>query len=202
MHVRLYRDGIADALSADPRFRVAGTAGSLEEAERLLAALDRLPDVMLVDLGLPDGAAAARTWSSTVSVVALAVRESDDEVLSWASAGVAGLVSRNATLPELLDAVDGATRDELHTSPALAAALLRRVAALAGEHTHDGPALTRRERQIVALIDRGLSNKEIAGALHIEVTTVKNHVHHILEKLQVVGRAEAVSVARARGDLV
>jgi two-component system nitrate/nitrite response regulator NarL len=53
----------------------------------------------------------------------------------------------------------------------------------------------------VALIDRGLSNKEIASALHIEVTTVKNHVHHILEKLQVVGRAEAVSAARARGEL-
>jgi two-component system, NarL family, nitrate/nitrite response regulator NarL len=202
MHVRLYRDGIADAVSADPRFCLVGTASSPKEAEQRIVALDRPPDVMLVDLGLPDGAAVARAWSSTVSVVALAVPESDDEVLSWASAGVAGLVSRNATLPELLDAIDGATRDELHTSPAVASALLRRVVALAGEQTHDGPALTGRERQIVGLIDRGLSNKEIAGALHIEVTTVKNHVHHILEKMQVVSRAEAVSVARARGDLV
>src|SRR3954468_23497168 len=94
VHVRLYRDGIADALAADPRFRLVGTAGSLAEAERQLDALDRVPDVLLVDLGLPDGAGAARAihaGSSTVSIVALAVRESDEEILSWAAAGVVGL---------------------------------------------------------------------------------------------------------------
>jgi ATP/maltotriose-dependent transcriptional regulator MalT len=88
------------------------------------------------------------------------------------------------------------------TSPAVAAVLLRRVAALGGERgAGDGPALTRRERQIVGLIGRGLSNKEIAGTLRIELPTVKNHVHNILEKLRVERRAEAVSVARARGEL-
>ena len=204
MHVRLYRDGIVDALSGDPRFRLVGTAGSLAEAERRLDRLDREPDVLLVDLGLPDGAGAARALrarSPTTGIVALAVAESDDEILSWAAAGVAGLVSREATLDELLDAVEGATRDELRTSPAVASALLRRVVALAGEQPVNGPALTRREREIVVLIDQGLSNKEIAGALQIEVTTVKNHVHNILEKLHVVGRAEAVTAARARGEL-
>jgi ATP/maltotriose-dependent transcriptional regulator MalT len=76
------------------------------------------------------------------------------------------------------------------------------VAAVAREHRDDDrPALTRREREILGLIGRGLSNKEIAGSLRIELPTVKNHVHNILEKLRVTGRAEAVSAARARGEI-
>jgi ATP/maltotriose-dependent transcriptional regulator MalT len=82
------------------------------------------------------------------------------------------------------------------------AVLLRRVASLGTERrVDDRSGLTRRERQIVGLIGRGLSNKEIAGALRIEVPTVKNHVHNILEKLHVHRRAEAVTAARARGEL-
>src|SRR5881296_1366294 len=84
-------------------------------------------------------------------------------------------------------------------SPRVAACLLRRVAALAAGHGGDLPRaqLTNREREIVRLIDNGLSNKEIARALGIEVATVKNHVHNILEKLQVHRRGEAA--ARVRG---
>jgi len=65
----------------------------------------------------------------------------------------------------------------------------------------DGPALTPREREIVRLIGDGLSNKAIAHTLHIELATVKNHVHNILDKLSVDKRTEAVAVARARGEL-
>lgn len=205
VHVRLYRDGIADALDRDARFRLAGTAGSLDDAQEQLDLVQQPPDVVLVDLGLPEGAGAARVLRSaspTTSIVALAVREADEEILSWAEAGVAGLVSRDATLAELLDAVDGAARNEVHTSPAVAGVLLRRVASLAGQRPAvDLPALTRREREVLGLIDRGLSNKEIAGLLRLEVPTVKNHVHNILEKLHVVRRAEAVAVARERGEL-
>ena len=203
--VRLYRDGIADALVRDPRFRVAGGAATLEEACTQLGRLGRLPDVALVDLGLPEGAGATRAlcagWPG-VSIVALAVPEADEEVLRLAEAGVAGLVTREASLAEVLDAVAAAARREVLTSPAVTAVLLRRVAALGGgRQAGAGPGLTRRERQIVGLIGRGLSNKEIAGTLRIEVPTVKNHVHNILEKLHVHRRAEAVTAARARGEL-
>jgi ATP/maltotriose-dependent transcriptional regulator MalT len=82
------------------------------------------------------------------------------------------------------------------------AVLLRRVASLAGGPAPEaGPALTRREREIVCLIGKGLSNKEIADSLRIELPTVKNHVHNILEKLRVHRRADAVAAARARGEL-
>jgi DNA-binding NarL/FixJ family response regulator len=203
--VRLYRDGIVDALERDSRFRLVGSAGALDGARDQFDALPRPPSVALVDIGLPEGAAATRVLRSGwpgVSIVALAVPETDEQVLQLAEAGVAGIVTREATLAEVLDAVAAAARREVLTSPGVSAVLLRRVAALAGDRSAGaGPTLTRRERQIVGLIGRGLSNKEIAGALRIELPTVKNHVHHILEKLRVERRGEAVSVARARGEL-
>jgi len=203
--VRLYRDGIADALARDVRFRVVGRAGALEDAQDQLCRFRDAPKVTLVDLALPEGAGAIRllrrSWPS-MSIVALAVPEAADEIVQLAEAGVDGLVTQDASLAEVLDAVAAAVRNEALTSPAVAAVLLRRVASLAGEHRAvDGAVLTRREREIVALIGHGLSNKEIAGTLQIELSTVKNHVHHILEKLQVRRRAEAVSAARTRGGL-
>jgi len=203
--VRLYRDGIADALRRDDRFRLVGTAASLEDAEQSLRHLVRAPDVTLVDVELPEGAAVARVlragWPSA-GIVVLAVREAVEDILSWAEAGVSGIVSREATLAELLDAVEAAARAEVITSPAVTAVLLRRVASLAGTRSGgEGPALTRRERQIVRLLARGLSNKEIASELRLEVPTVKNHVHNILEKLRVAHRADAAAAALARGEL-
>jgi DNA-binding NarL/FixJ family response regulator len=204
--VRLYRDGIVDALRRDARFRVAGSASSLRTAREQLQSLTSAPHVALVDLDVGEGAAVVRAlhelWP-TLSIVALAVREADEDVVAWAEAGVSGLVSRDATLAELLDAVDAAVKDEVLCSPAVAAALLRRVASLSGERgSGTGHALTRREREIVRLIGDGLSNKEIALTLRIELATVKNHVHNILEKLGVNRRTKVVAAAHARGELI
>jgi two-component system nitrate/nitrite response regulator NarL len=203
--VRLYRDGIADALRKDGRFCVVGSAESFESADAQLAALRRPPDVALVDVGVPDGTHTARAlrraWPQT-RIVALAVREVDEDVVAWVEAGVSGLVSRDATLAELLDAIEAATHDEVLTTPSVTAALFRRVAALADVHTNGGAAvLTRREREIVRLIDEGLSNKEIAASLRIQLATVKNHVHHILVKLGVQRRAEAAALIRASDSI-
>jgi DNA-binding NarL/FixJ family response regulator len=90
------------------------------------------------------------------------------------------------------------------TTPTVTALLLRRVASLTGRDARgspDGPPLTRREREIVPLMGRGLSNKEIARYLRIELATVKNHVHNILEKLRVAHRIDAAPAALARGEL-
>jgi two-component system, NarL family, nitrate/nitrite response regulator NarL len=203
--VRLYRDGIADAVARDARFRTVGTAASLAEAREQLARLERPPDVALIDLGVAERAADVHELNAecpSTRIVALAVRDAEEDIVSWADLGVAGLVSRDATIAELLDALEAAARDEALVSPATAGTLLRRVAALARSQGADGgPALTRREREVVRLIGDGLSNKEIAGSLRIELPTVKNHVHNVLEKLQVATRGEAFSAARARGEL-
>jgi two-component system, NarL family, nitrate/nitrite response regulator NarL len=133
-------------------------------------------------------------------VVALGVSEDPDEVLECAEAGVAGYVSRRATVEDLVKTIEGVERGELCCSPRMAAEMFHRVAALAaGQAAARLFPLTVREQAIVQLISRGLSNKEIAHALSIEVATVKTHVHHILEKLGVPRRA-AVAAWVGRDD--
>jgi two-component system nitrate/nitrite response regulator NarL len=199
--IRLYRDGLADALARREALHVAGTAASREDA---IAFLDTShPDVVLVDMAMLDGHATAQALLEHMPdtrVVALAVPELERDVLSCAELGVAGLVPRDASLDELVATLECAARGEVRCSPRMAAAILRRLAKLATEH---GAArldvlLTSRESEIIELIDRGLSNKEIARRLGIEVATVKNHVHNILEKLQVHRRSEAAAWARGR----
>jgi two-component system, NarL family, nitrate/nitrite response regulator NarL len=198
--VRMYEDGLAQVLGGDPRFRVVGSASTGRGA---LASLERPPAVVLLDLGIDEGLATLRelrrAWPET-AVVALAVRDVHVDVVAWAEAGAAGIVPREASLSRLADVVESVAGGESLCSPRTAAALLRRVAALAeGEQAARLRPLTRREQEIARLIERGLSNKEIASRLTIELPTVKNHVHAILEKLSVNRRAEAGAVLRGRG---
>lgn len=197
--VRLYRDGLADVLDRRDGLRVVGTASTLEEAMRLVD--ERTPDVVLVDLAIADGIRAVRALTARTCVVVLAVPDLDSEILACAEAGIAGLVTRDASIAELVESIVSAAQGELACTPHVAGVLLRRVAAVGRpptEPTHR--PLTPRERQIVALIEEGLSNKEIARRLYIEVATVKNHVHNILEKLQVSRRHAAAELLRQAGS--
>ena len=198
--VRLYREGVAAALAEDDRFRVVGAAA--ERADALPQLSELLPDVVLVAAGPADAPAlvrAIRAHAPEASVVALGLVEEDEDVLPLAEAGIAGWVTRDASVDDLREVVALAAAGEARCSPRMTASLLRRVALLA-EDSRDGldtPALTRRQREIVALIDEGLSNKEIARRLSIELPTVKNQVHNILEKLQVSRRGAAAAVVRS-----
>jgi DNA-binding NarL/FixJ family response regulator len=199
--IRLYRDGLAEALARRETLQVAGTAACGEDA---ITALDAYrPDVVLVDMAMLEGQGTARTLlehAPAVRIVALAVPELEREVLGCAELGVSGLVPRDASLDDLVVALECAARGEVRCTPRMAAAILRRLASLAAER--GGPrlevVLTVREREVTELIDRGLSNKEIARRLGIELATVKNHVHNILEKLQVHRRGEAAARVRGR----
>jgi DNA-binding NarL/FixJ family response regulator len=119
--------------------------------------------------------------------------------VACAAAGVSGYVLHDEPHEELMKAVLAVARGEIWCPPRVAAVLMRRM----GPHgsTPDMPLgtarLTVREREILALIDGGLSNKEIARKLSIEVRTVKNHVHNLLEKLRVHRRGEAVALLRS-----
>src|SRR5262249_46943848 len=133
--VRLYRDGITDALQQDRRFRLVGSYASLDAARVGLRGLAGPGGLALPDVPLGDGGGAGRSphnpWPVT-RVVALAVREVDDDVVAWVEAGASGLVARDATLAELTDALEAAANGELLCTPVVAAALLRRVASTAG----------------------------------------------------------------------
>jgi DNA-binding NarL/FixJ family response regulator len=201
--IRLYREGLTDGLARSGRVEVVGTAADADTAVAHARAL--APDVVLVDLvmaGWEDAVRAIAGGEGDACVVVLGVREVEDEVIACAEAGVSGYVTREASLDELTDVVESVARGESPCSPRISALLLRRVAETAGRGRELPAAerLTRREAEIVGLIDEGLSNKQIAGRLSIEPATVKNHVHSILEKLQVERRAEAAARVRSRQD--
>jgi two-component system, NarL family, nitrate/nitrite response regulator NarL len=200
--VRLHRDGLAGLLAGERRAKVVGGgAGS----DQLLARIDVLkPNVVTLDVTAPDSLATARAIGVAVpstKLVAFGLGDGEEIVLRCAEAGVVGFVPKEATADQLVEALESAMRGEVSCSPRMAATLLRRVATLAADQAAPLPEhrLTARELEIIELIDEGLTNKEIAARLTIEVATVKNHVHNILEKLEVRGRAEAAARVRIRG---
>src|SRR6266850_4313815 len=197
--VRVYCDGLAQLLSSQPGVQLVGTAAPTRDSIRQIATAR--PDVVLVDSPTARRGDTVRLISATSSkshVIAFAVREEEAEVLACAEAGVAGYVACDASSDELAAILRRAGSGELACSPRLAAILFRQVGTLARD-TPQLPPLTPREREILELIDSGLMNKEIASALSIELTTVKNHVHHILEKLGVTRRAAAAAKVRKLG---
>ena len=194
--IRLYADGIATALDD---LEVIDRVAVEPCCDRALERLAREPtDVVLLDLAGIDDVAAAQAFvraAPPARVVALTVREHDQDIVAWAEHGAMGIVTRQASFADLLHAILAAARGECGCSPRVAAALLRRVAVVAAERRSVTPhaALTLREREIVELLIEGLSNKEIAARLLLGVSTVKNHVHNVLSKVGASTRSEAVA---------
>ena len=198
--VKLLRDGLMLVTAGTSTIRVVGTAATLREAEDALRALR--PAVVLLDMSIPDGveiASAVHRADPMVGIVAFAAASDDEAQLCGVEAGITGFVPRDGGLRELVEATVKVVRGEIFCSPQVIGSTFRRLAELsaAGRGAVGGaPAVSARERQIVDLIDRGLSNKEIAARLQIGLATVKNHVHNILEKLQVARRGEVAARLR------
>jgi two-component system, NarL family, nitrate/nitrite response regulator NarL len=189
--VRLYREGLEQLLHGDSRLDVIGAAADVEEALRHLSELEPRPDAVLLDVPAPVGLRAPGQLASVAPdarVVALNVPEED--VIAWAEAGVSGLLDGGVDAAEVAQAVETTAQGGTVCSPKLAATLLRHAARPAAS------TLTAREREIAALIEQGLSNKEIAERLEIELPTVKNHVHNILTKLKATRRGQAAAMLR------
>ena len=199
--IRLFREGLSDLFREREGFDVVATAVSRDDG--LARIRESRPDIVLIALGPGAGAPLVREIVATTPearVVTLGIADDDPEVLPLAEAGVAGYVTTEASADEIVLVVESVARGEMPCSPRLAATLLQRVATLAQERRAPPElvTLTAREREIVELIGDGLSNKEIASELCIEVATVKNHVHNILEKLNVTRRADAAALVRRR----
>jgi two-component system, NarL family, nitrate/nitrite response regulator NarL len=193
--IRLYREGLAQALMRVDTVNVVGQVSDREPA------LDQLRsaslDAVLIDAFIAEGPTVVRdirAVAPAVPIVALGVGESEADILSWIEAGIAAFVTHEESLTDLVTAVHRAVRGEFVCSPQMAGSLVRKVAALAANRHRpviDTP-LTRREWEIGSLLEQHLSNKEIAVRLGVELATVKNHVHNLLEKLGVHRRTDAV----------
>jgi DNA-binding NarL/FixJ family response regulator len=197
--VRLYREGLALALSAHPSLEVVEARDPDDETVGTIA--HARPAVVLVDAAVVQRAGFVSNLVAAapdVKVVAFGVDDDEDNVIACAEAGAAGYVARDASLPDLIRMLEGLERGELHYPPRVAALLFRRIGSLAADRLEPqaragARPLTSREQEVLALLDQGLSNKEIARCLDIRLPTVKNHVHHILEKLQVERRGQAIA---------
>ncbi|SNY78703.1 DNA-binding response regulator, NarL/FixJ family, contains REC and HTH domains [Nocardia amikacinitolerans] len=191
--IRLYRDGLAAVLLA------LDDVGDVRACERSLDGIDSArrmdADVVLLDMSAVTSTAAARLFTRElpgVSVVALALPETEQSVVACAEAGIVGYVPREGTLDDLIAAVRHTVIGETLCPPMIAGGLMRRVATLAGDQRPHRARfrLTAREREIADQIALGLSNRAIADRLGIELCTVKNHVHNILDKLGAMQRAD------------
>jgi DNA-binding NarL/FixJ family response regulator len=192
-NVRLHRELLADALAEQDGIELAGSAPS--DVAATAAAMFE-PSVVVVNT--PSAIAADELHALAVAlpdakIVAVGVPSDDDAIVRILEAGAAGYVTAEQSLPDLIAAVEAAAAGELQCPPRLAAALAKRVTALAAGGARDanganGNGLTPRQREIASLIAEGLSNKQIARSLSIEHATVKNHVHTILSKLGVSRR--------------
>ena len=191
------RAGIVSLLSrADPGLHVVGEAGSGDQAITEWRALR--PDVVLMDLQMLDGdgieaIARIRAEDANASVVALTAFASDELVAGAFRAGARGYIGKEASGIELVRAVRAASRGEMVVSGPAAERLYSHL-----NGAGDVIAFTERERQVLALLERGSTDREIAAALTISVKTVEKHVGSILRKLGAQNRTQAVARARER----
>ncbi|CAM5541453.1 MULTISPECIES: response regulator transcription factor [Streptomyces] len=195
------RDGLRGMFESAPGFTVLGEAASGEEAVERAAALD--PDVVLMDLRMPGGGGVAAIAHLTrtgarARVLVLTTYDTDTDTLPAIEAGATGYLLKDAPRDELFTAVRAAAEGRTVLSPAVASRLVSAVRAPGNERNEP---LSAREREVLALVARGTSNREIARELFISEATVKTHLTHLYAKLGVNDRAAAVATAYERGIL-
>ena len=198
------RQGLRTFLALQDDMEVVADAADGEEAVR--AAREHAPDIVLMDLVMPnmDGVEATRRIASerpATRVIALTSFLEDDKVLPAVRAGAAGYLLKDVGPPELVRAIRTVHGGEALLHPAVAARVLEEVAAPAPPPAppRAEPGLTPREREVLALVARGLANKRIAQELGIAEKTVKIHVSRILHKLGVADRTQAALYAVREG---
>ncbi|MFD5077283.1 response regulator [Streptomyces sp. NPDC058371] len=195
------RDGLRGMFESAPGFAVLGEASNGVEAVSLTALLD--PDVVLMDLRMPGGngveaiAELARR-GARAKVLVLTTYDTDSDTIPAIEAGATGYLLKDAPRDELFTAVRAASEGRTVLSPAVASRLVSAVRTPAGA---GNDALSAREREVLGLVAKGTSNREIARVLFISEATVKTHLTHLYAKLGVKDRAAAVAVAYDRGIL-
>ncbi|GGR95362.1 MULTISPECIES: response regulator [Streptomyces] len=196
------RDGLRGMFTAAPGFEVLGEAADGVDALAVVGELD--PDVVLMDLRMPGGGGVAAIAELTrrgarSKVLVLTTYDSDSDTLPAIEAGATGYLLKDAPREELFAAVRAAADGRSVLSPAVASRLMTRVRTPAADPAES--ALSAREREVLVLVARGTTNREIAAELFISEATVKTHLTHVFAKLGAKDRAAAVAVGYDRGIL-
>lgn len=186
------RLGLRGMLDAEPDLTVVGEASSGDEG--LAMTLAERPDIVLMDLRMPDGDGVSATERILATVpgtrvMVLTTYESDRDILRAIEAGASGYLLKDATPAELADAVRAAARGETVLAPSVASTLVRQVRQPAP------PTLSARETEVLRLVARGLTNADIGKQLFISEATVKTHLLRVFNKLDVADRTAAVTTA-------
>lgn len=201
---RLFRESLALNLAQQEAISVVYTAPGIDQTDGELTSFR--PDLFLLDFGVPgrdglDDARQIQAISSECKILMIDVPDIEADVLACIEVGgAAGYLLQDASVENLVSNIRAVAAGKALCTPRIASLAFSRISALARQSEElslsDLTHLTRRELEIIVLIEDGMSNKEIATRLHIEVPTVKNHVHNILEKLQLDGRREAARYAK------
>jgi two-component system, NarL family, nitrate/nitrite response regulator NarL len=197
--VRLLGDGLAACFSSRPDMQTIAVVNDLASLRETLSATET--HVVLIDVtqgvDLFDVRTIASDWAD-IPLVALGLNEQRQEVIRCGRAGFAGYVARDASIDMLCNSISEIVAGRLTCPPEISGGLLR--ALFRKDSVSDEAdlelALTRRESEVLELLGRGFSNKEIANELCLSVATVKHHVHHVLEKLNLERRAQAMRRVR------
>lgn len=192
------REGLAGMLASQADFDVVGEASDGSQAVTLDQELQ--PDVILMDLRMPgtDGVTAIQAIKAqrqSANILVLTTYDSDSDIVRAIEAGATGYLLKDTPREELYRAIRAAAKGESVLAPAVASRLMTRMRAPAEEN------LSAREIEVLQLVSKGKSNKEIGKALHISTATVKTHLIHIFDKLGVKDRTAAVTVALEKGIL-
>jgi len=201
-HVRFVHECLAEILGRDPDLQVQGTCANVAHA--LETAQVVKPELVLIDAAFPGANTMIRQLRSLVPetrVVAIAVAETEENILAWVKAGIAGYIPNTASVQDLAPLLKEISRGEQSCSTRIAGTLLRCVSNSERLKLAPVPAhLTSREIEILRLISIGLSNKEIARQLGISVSTTKSHVHSLLGKMKLQRRSEVAALLNGSKD--
>jgi two-component system NarL family response regulator len=197
----LFRRGLERVFETEPDLEVVGEAS--DGAEALARATTLEPDVVLMDVRMPelDGIEATqriRDALDRVKVVMLTGSEDEEDLFAAVRAGANGYLLKDGAINEIADTVRAVARGQSVIAPTMASKLLAEFSLLSrrvDDRNGGVPRLTERELEVLRLVARGMSNKEIAADLVIAQNTVKNHVRNILEKLHLRTRTEAATYA-------
>jgi two-component system NarL family response regulator len=198
----LFRRGLDRVLDDEPDIQVVGEAA--DGVEAISRVRELTPDIVIMDVRMPraSGIEAARTIRAVApetKVIMLTVSDLEEDLYEAVKAGVNGYLLKEVAIPEVADAVRAVAAGHSLVSPSMASKLFTEFNVLAQQADDRqrslSPRLTERELEVLKLVARGLSNRDIAGELYISENTVKNHVRNVLEKLQLHSRMEAVVYA-------